>query len=184
MSEENKKQLNLSLLLPAGLLLLEIIVILVMLATGYEITGFLLSFFILLAFFLIYQIARQQINNWQIKQAVKKIGQGKALADSNQPMQAIKLWKELLLKIPREKYLIVLEMMEETYQEQDMNEAVQQVKAIRSESVEFFEMTQGIERFTRRDQRKWKARAFELRKMIKALPEEKDQNLSDMNLTN
>jgi hypothetical protein len=60
-----------------------------------------------------------------------------------------------------------------------MNEAVQQVKAIRSESLNFFEMTRDPQKATAKDRKDWQARALELRKMIKALPTEAGQYLSE-----
>ena len=179
MRQENIKQLNLSLLLPVGLLLLEIVAVIVLIASGYKITEFLLTFFILLGVFLIFQITRQLFTTWRVKRAVKQINAADELADSDQPLEAIKIYKNNLLSLPRERFLNVLFKMQRIYEEQNMIAAIQQVKAIHSESIEFFEMTQNIKRASYKDRRNWQARAIELRNMIKSLPVEKGQSLSD-----
>lgn len=180
MTQENKKQHNLSLLLPAGLLLLEIVAVIVLLASGYEITEFLLTFFILLGLFLLFQVARQLFTTWRVNRSFKRINAADEFAESGQPLEAIKIYKKNLLSLPKEKFLNVLFKMRRIYEEQNMVEAVQQVKAIHSESLEFFEMTKNRKRASYNDRRNWQARAIELRNMIKALPIEKGQDLSDV----
>ncbi len=178
---ENKKKNNIDwlIILPASLLLIEAIIVVVLLATGYEIDQALMFFLILLAAFLIFQIWRHLSTRLRVQRSVAKIEEGKDLVDSDQPYEAISLWKELLLSLPRDKYLDVLTLLEETYEEQNMSEAVQQVKAIRAKSVDFFEMTKISQKATAKDRKDWQARALELRKMIKALPTEPDQDLSE-----
>jgi len=84
-----------------------------------------------------------------------------------------------LLSLPRDKYLAVLDMLEETYGEENLTAGVQQIKAIRNESLNFFEMTKNPQRTTANDRKEWQTKALELRKMVKALPTEPDQGLSD-----
>lgn len=180
MTDQNKNRTNLSLLLPLGLLLVEVIAIVILLATGFEINQTMIFFFFLLGIFLLWQIGRQLITQYRVKQAVKKTREADSIAESGRPMEAMKIWKKLLLSLPRDKYLETLSKMEKVYKNQEMEEAVQQVKAIHSESLEFFDMTQNIKRITAKDRRKWQARAYELRKMISALPEEKGQSLVDV----
>jgi len=180
MTDQNKKGPNLTLLLPLGLLLVEVIAIVVLLLTGFEINQTLIFFLALLGIFLLWQVGRQFFTQWRVKQAIKKASEADSIAEAGRPMEAMKIWKKLLLSLPRDKYLQTLANMEKVYKDQEMEEAVQQVKAIHSESLEFFDMTQNIKRITPKDRRKWQARAYELRKMISALPEEKGQSLSDV----
>lgn len=179
MVNNTKRKIDWLLILPASLLIIESIIVVVLLAVGYEITQPIMFFFILLAAFLSFQVWRHLSVRIRVKRAVAKIDEGKTLIDSDQPFEAIELWKELLLSLPREKYLDVLNMLGTTYEEQDLNEGVEQVKAIRSESLNFFEMTKNPQKATANDRKDWQARALELRKMIKALPTEPGQDLSE-----
>ena len=180
MRDQNKNKPNLSLLLPLGLLLVEVIAIVVLLLTGFEINQTLIFFFVLLGIFFLWQVGRQLFTQRRVKQAIKKTREADNIAESGRPLEAMKIWKNLLLSLPRDKYLETLAKMEKVYENLEMEEAVQQVKAIHSESLEFFDMTRNIKRITAKDRRKWQARAYELRKMISALPEEKGQSLSDV----
>lgn len=173
MAERPKKQPNWPLLMPIGLLLLEIIVFAVMRLVNFEITQYLFYFFILLGLFLIYQIAKQLITLWRVKSAVKQLEATNQLAESGQAMAAIKQWKKLLMSLPRDKYLEVLALIEATYQKEDMPKAVQQVRLVHSESIEFFELAASTQRATAKDRQEWQNQAYELRNMIKALPESK-----------
>lgn len=179
MADNKNRRIDWLMILPASLLLIESIIVVVLLATGYEINQPMMFFLILLAAFLGFQVWRHLSTRLRVKKAVGQIDDGKALVDSGQPYEAIKLWNELLLSLPRDKYLDVLTLLEETYADQNMTEAVQQVKAIRSESQNFFAMTKNTQKATAKDRKDWQARALELRKMIKALPTEPDQNLSE-----
>ncbi|MDF1520591.1 MAG: hypothetical protein P1P73_08935 [Brevefilum sp.] len=179
MSETKKKRTDMLLLLPAGLLVLEGIIVVVLLSTGYEIKESFLYFLLLLAAFLIFQISRQFSRRLRVQKSVGKVKDGKALVDTGHPFEAIKLWKELLLSLPRDKYLEVLDMLEATYENENLAAGVQQIKAIRSESLNFFEMTKIPQRATANDRKAWQTKAMELRKMVKALPTEPDQNLTD-----
>lgn len=179
MNKENKKPLELNLILPLSLLILEAIIVIVLLATGYEITQFLLFFFILLGVFLVYQIGRHLAAKWRINQALTKIKEGQALADAGKQMEAIKLWKSLLFSLPQEHFIDVLQRMKAAYENRNMDEALQQIKAIQAESKDFFKMTRNLRKATPQDRRNWQARAFELQKMVNALPEEPGQDLSD-----
>lgn len=179
MTDNKKQKINWPLILPAGLLLIESIIVVVLLATGYEIDPLMMFFFILLAAFLAFQTSRQLLARIHVRRAVGKIDDAKALIDNRQPYKAISLLKELLLRLPRDKYLDVLTILEETYADQNMDEAVGQIKAIHFESLNFFEMTKNPQKATAKDRKDWQARALELRKMIKALPTEPDQDLSE-----
>jgi tetratricopeptide (TPR) repeat protein len=179
MQNKKNRKIDWLLILPAGLLLIEGISVVVLLATGYEITQPMMFFLLLLAAFLAFQVWQHLSVRIRVQKAVAKIDEGKVFIDSGQPFEAIGLWKELLLSLPRDKYLDVLNMLEDVYGEQNMNEAVQQVKAIRSESLNFFEMTRDPQKATAKDRKDWQARALELRKMIKALPTEAGQDLSE-----
>lgn len=172
MTEQKKRQPNLPLLMPVGLLILEIIVFLVMWLAGYEINQTLFFFFILLGLFLLYQIAKQLFSVLRVRSAVKGLENARARLEAGQPMAAIAEWKKLLLGLPRDKYLEVLALMEETYQNEDMPKAAQQVKQIHSESIAFFNTTQNVKKITAQERRDWQTKALELRSMIKALPEE------------
>lgn len=179
MREDKKRNQDLSLILPLVLLILEVVAIIVLVAAGYKITQFLLYFFLILGVFFVYQIGRQLIARWRISQAVTKIKEGQALADAGQHLQAIKLWKSLLLTLPQEQFMDVLNRLQDAYENKNMEEAVQQVQAIQAESKDFFEMSRNLRKATPQDRRNWQARAFELQKMVSALPEEPGQDLSD-----
>lgn len=179
MSETKKKRTDMLLFLPTGLLLLEGIIVVILLATGYEIKESFLYFLLLLAAFLIFQIGRQISRRLRVQKSVGKVEDGKALVDTGHPFEAIKLWKELLLSLPRDKYLAVLDMLEETYENENLAAGVQQIKATRTESLNFFEITKKPQRATADDRKAWQTKAMELRKMVKALPTEPDQSLTD-----
>lgn len=179
MKNNKNKKVDWLLILPASLLLIESIIVVVLLATGYEITQPMMFFFILLAAFLSFQVWRHLSIRIRVKRAVAKIKEGKALIDSGQPYEAISLWKELLLSLPRDKYLDVLTMLEDIYEEENIDEGVQQVRVIRSESLNFFEMTKNPQKATAKDRKDWQARTVELRIMIKALPTEPGRDLSE-----
>ncbi|MFW5713070.1 MAG: hypothetical protein ACOCYU_00180 [Brevefilum sp.] len=179
MNQDNKRTLDLSLILPLSLLILEIIVIIVLLTSGYEITQFLIFLFILLGAFLVLQVGRQMLNRWRINQAVVKIKEGQILMDAGHNLQAIQLWKSLLFSLPKEHFFDVLQRIESAYEKEEMEEAIQQIQAIKAESKDFFQMTRNLQKATAEDRRDWQARAFKLQNMIKALPEKPGQDLSD-----
>lgn len=179
MTNENKRQLDLSLLLPLSLLILEVVAINILIAAGYEIPQFLLFIFILLAVFLVYRVGRQLFARWRIHRAITKIKEGQALADAGRHRQAIQLWKSLLFTLPQDQFLDVLQRIEAVYNHKNMEDAIQQVQAIHSESRDFFQMTRNLQKATPKDRRQWQAQAVELQNMIKALPEEPGQDLVD-----
>lgn len=179
MSEENKRPLDFKLILPSSLLILESIVVIVLITTGYEVTQILLFLFILIGAFLVFQVGRQLIARWRINQAVTKIKEGQALADAGENLRALRLWKSLLFSLPEESFFDVLQHMTTAYEDENMHEAIHQVRAIQAESRSFFEMTRNLRKATPQDRRDWKSRAFELQNMIKALPEKPGQDLSD-----
>jgi len=179
MSEQSKLPLDLNLILPAALLILEVIAIIILVLTGYKITQFLLIFFILLGAFLVFQVGRQLFARWRIHQAVTKVKEGQMLADAGKNLRAVRLWKSLLFSLPEKGFFDVLQRIASAYKEEDMPEAVQQAHAIQAESRGFFEMTRNLRKATPKDRRNWKARALELQKMIKALPEKPGQDFTD-----
>jgi hypothetical protein len=180
MSVEKNKTINLPLLLPLGLLILEIVAVIVLLGSGYEIPGLLFILLFFLGIFLIYQIYRQLWAKYQMKKAVTAMKNAQESVNAGKPMEAIEQWKRILPNLPREQYLDTLIKMERAYESQDMDNAVQQVRAVQSESIEFFEMSKVAQQFTPKDRRKWQAKAFKLQKMISALPVEKEQDLGDI----
>jgi hypothetical protein len=180
MTDEQKNRINLPLLLPLGLLILEIIAVIVLLATGYEISGFVFYSLVFVAFFLISQISHQLWIAWQIKKGVDGIKRAEELLHDGKPLEAIKLWKKALLNLPRDKYLVVLTQMEKAYQSQEMDKAVQQIRAIQTESIEFFNMTEIAKSLTPKDRLRWRTKAFTLHKSIQALPVKKDRDLENV----
>lgn len=172
MAEPNRKQPNWPLLLPIGLLATEIIVVIVMLALNYTITQYLFSFLLLLALFLCYQIGKQMVMNRRLKKMVDEMVAAKELADSGKPMEAVKEWKKLLLALPQEAYLEVLNQLTEVYKQVEMVQAVKQVKTIHSESIEFFNATRNAQQLGMQDRQALQARSNDIREMIRALPEE------------
>ena len=173
MTDQQNPKINTALLLPIGLLILEVIAVLVLITTGYEITTSLTIFLIFLGFFLLYQIVRQVIVLVRVRGAVAKMADAKRLADSGKPLEAIKAWKKLLLNLPKEDYLQVLSLVKETYQALEMHRAVQKVKTIQNKSDDFFEMLKNADRYAKEDRRQFQSQAMELRQMIKSLPEER-----------
>jgi ABC-type multidrug transport system fused ATPase/permease subunit len=179
MTQENENALDLNLFLPLSLLILEVVAIVVLAATGYEITQFLMLAFILLGVFLIFQVGRQLFARWRNHQTVTKVQEGQALADAGENLRAIRLWKSLLFSLPKERFFDVLNRMKTIYEDENMEAAIQQVQAIQEESEEFYEMTRNLRKATTQDRENWKSQAFKLQKMIHALPEEPGQDLSD-----
>lgn len=174
MAENKKTQQNWPLLLPIGLLIVEGIVVAIMLLTGFTISQYLFYFFILLGVYLIYQIGKQLFILLRVNNAMKKFTEAKHLAETDKPFEAIKAWKRLLLQLPKEKYLEVLSLLEETYQKLGMAKAVQQTKNLHSESIEFFELTSQKEKPSNKERQTWQLRVNEIRKMIINLPEEEN----------
>ncbi|MDY6873305.1 MAG: hypothetical protein SVR81_04975 [Chloroflexota bacterium] len=172
MAETKKNQPNWPMLLPIGLLVVEIIVVVALLALGYEITQYLFFFLILLALFLLYQIGKQLIMNRRLKKMISEIAAAKELAGSGQYLEAVKEWKRLLLMLPRETYLEALDQLEDSYTRLEMPQAVSQVRTIHSESIEFFSATENIRKMSMQDRQKLQKRSNQIRDMIRALPEE------------
>ena len=179
MNEDNQRPLDLRLILPLSLLILEAIAMIILVARGYEITQFLLFLFILLGAFLVFQVSRQLVARGRVRQAVTKVKDGQTLADAEKNLQAIQLWKSLLFSLPKNHFKDVLQRMETVYEDENMNEAVQQVQAILAESKDFFKLANKLRKQTPKDRRDWQAQAVKLQKMIKALPEEPGQDLPD-----
>jgi hypothetical protein len=172
MAERKDTQPNWPLILPIGLLIIELIVFVVMRLTSFTISEYLFYFLILLGFYLLYQIGKQLLILVRVRGTMKKLSEAKHFAESGHPLKAIREWKKLLLQLPKKKYLEVLASMEETYQALGMMEAVRQTKNVHSESIEFFALTGQDKRPTNNERKEWQLRANEIRKMIKDLPEE------------
>ena len=179
MENDSNIKLDLRLLLPAGLLILETVAFIVLLVIGFEITPLMTFFFIIIGIFLSFQVSRQLALRVRVQKSLDRMKEGKKLIKEGHTFKAIKLWKELLSNLPKSEYKDVLDLLEETYGAQNMNAAVQQVKAIRSESLNFFEKTKNPQKATIHDRREWQTTALEIRKMIKALPTEPNQDLSE-----
>jgi len=179
MTQNKKRRLNITLLLPVGMLILEGIAVLVLMATGQEISPLVRNFLLLLGVFLVYQIGKQIFAVSKMTNAIQQIAEGDQLVQAGEPMHAIKLWKDLLTRLPKEHYLNVLSKLEMTYQQESMNHAVQQVKAIQSESTALFSIAEDAKRMSTKDREAWQARSLKIRDMIQALPVEKGQNLSE-----
>lgn len=176
---QNKSSINWALLIPLGLLLLEAIAVMVMITSGYEISQVLFFFLIFLAIFLVYQIFRQLSTQWRVKHATSQLTQAQALIDSDKPLEAITLLKEALFSLAESDYLAALNLMNDTYAKENMDDAVAQISAIHTESIHLFKMRQQQQRFTEQDKHKWRVQADKLRNMIQGLPEHKEQSLSE-----
>jgi hypothetical protein len=172
MVKEDKKQVDLSLILPFGLVLFEIITVVVMLALGYTISGFLAAFLVFLSVYLILQIVRQLLVRLQTKKAISGISKAAELVDSGQPMEAIKQWKKVIFNLPREEYVKALAKMEELYRAQDMTPAVQKTRDIRSMTFALINMRNGTQNMIFTKQRDFLSRVSALHKMIQDLPED------------
>jgi len=181
MTTNTNKKLDINLLLPAGLLILEITAVVVLLVLGYEINIFLIYFLVLLSVFLFYQIFKQWMVRRLIKQAIRKLDDADEASKSNRPTEAMKIIKEVLLSLTRENYLIALSKLEAVYEKEQMKDAVQQTIAIREKSLELFKINETVTKASPNDRRDWQARAVELRDMIDALPVEKTDTESDVN---
>ena len=182
MNEDKQRSLDLRLILPLSLLILEALAIIILVARGYEITQFLLILFILLGAFLVFQIGRQLVARWRVRQAMTKVKQGRALANAGINLQAIQLWKSLLFRLPKEHFFNVLQPMKTDYEDENMDEAIQQIRAILAESKTHFKLTNKLHKLTAQDQRIWHSKATELQKIIKALPGEPGKDLLDTQL--
>ncbi len=178
MTEENKKRIDMSLVLPIGLILIEVIAVIGLMGFGYEISEFLSAFLIFLGIFLVLQIAQQLLLKQQIKKAATGAKRAVELADSDQPMEAIKAWKDVIFSLPKEKYLDALARMGKIYQAQEMTNAVQKVKDIHAESIALFDMSQNVRRTSQKDRHDFQSRTSKLRQMVQELPEKNTQTIS------
>lgn len=179
MDQKNKKQFNPTLIVPIGLLTLIVIVMVVFLIIGYEINTSIVFFFLLLSAFLVIQIIKQVKTRYQVKKAVKDIQKADELAMQGDSMSAIKAWKNLLLTLPKEQYLSVISKLEAAYQKENMDNAVEQTRAIKSKSLKFFNSVQNSKKVSSKDRQEWQTQVKEIRTMVTALPEEPEQSLED-----
>ena len=173
MGKETKKHFDYALLLPIALILIEIIVAALLPIFGYEIPEFLSIFLIFLGVYLLMQIAQQLLMKQQLKKGAAGLEKAIQLAGSAQYAEAIKTLKEIIFFLPREQYLEALAKLEEIYLAQKMPDAVQEIKHIQSESLALFDILKTANRISRSDRRSTQTRTSQLRKQIKALPENK-----------
>ena len=174
MSAKPKLQPNWSLLMPAILLLVECIALIALNLMGYRIPQNLLYIFIALGIFLVYKIGKQASAILRVKSALQQLKSVDKLVEAGHVMAAIKEWKKLLLNLPENKYLEILQRMETIYAQEDMQEAVKETKMVHAESVEFFKAFSAINNHQMITRQDWQNKAISLRNMIRALPEEKD----------
>mgnify|MGYP001097942449 CR=1 FL=1 len=181
MTQETKIKVKLDILLPAGLLGIEIVVVSGLLIGGYQLPQLVSTFFVFSGIYCLYQIVRQLMTQFQVNQAINRIKDAEKLAAEGHLVEAVRLWKSLLLKLPKEQFLSVLSKMKRTYHSLGMDKAVQQIKTIHSESMEFFKKVGKVDRPTKQDQQEWQDRAFKLRKLIQDLPIEPFHEFSNSN---
>jgi len=179
MEEKKEKTLNLQLILPAILLTVELIAVALLVINGYEIASFLIYFFLFIAMFLVYQVSRQIAQMRMSKQALSALQAAETFINANAPMEAIKKWKTILLRLPKDLFLSTLSKMKNTYETENMLAAVAQVRDILNESNKFFEMTENLKQISMLSSREWQAKVFKLRDMINALPVNKEQSPTD-----
>jgi hypothetical protein len=179
MDQKNKKPFNPLLIVPIGLLSLIVIVMVVFFIIGYEITTSIVFFFLLLSAFLVMQIIKQVKTRYQVKKAVEDIQKADDLAVDGDIISAIKIWKNLLLTLPKEQYLSVISKLEAAYQKENMDNAVEQTRAIKSKSLKFFNAVQNNKKVSPKDRQEWQTQVKEIRTMVTALPEEPEQSLED-----
>lgn len=171
MSDSAKKQINWPLLIPLGLLAIEIIVVLALYLFSVELNQNLIFFFSVLAIYLVYNVLRQLYSLYRAKFAVSRSKKAEQYAEAGQWPEAVKLWKKLLLNLPREEYLATIEKLQNVYRDLGMSEGVRQTKALHAESMDFFTLLEKTEEPTGQDRRKWQIKAQQLQNSIKALPE-------------
>ena len=179
MVDNKKRTLNLQIPLPAFLLILEIVAITVLIVNNYEIPALLFFFFVLIGIFLLYQLFRQIAVVRLMKQAKTALSDAEKYIQANMPMEAIKKWKSILLRLPKEQYLNTLAKIEKIYRSENMLAAVEKVKAILKESQNFFMITQNLKQISKPSFREWQTRIIRLRKMISDLPINKEQDSSE-----
>ena len=181
MKMKNKiKELSPTLLLPIGLLIFEIVVVLFIKATGREISSTLENILLILGLFLVYQIVQEIVNLVNMSKAVQQIERGDQLVKSGDLTGAIKLWKNLLLKLPRQHFQSVLSKLEVTYQQENMLQAVRQVQMIQSESDALFSATTEEQRMTKKNREAWQVKSLKIRDMIHELPVGYDQDFLEV----
>ena len=174
MSEKPKSQPNWSLLLPAILLVFECIALIALNLFGYTIPQSLRYVFLALGLFLFYRVVRHLSATLRVQRALRKLKAAENLVEAGQLMSAIKEWKKLLLNLPEDKYLEILNRIEKIYEQEDMSDAVQETKMVQAESIEFFEAISTGDTRSFIGRQDWQNKAISLRNMIRNLPEEKE----------
>jgi hypothetical protein len=165
--------------MPAVLLILEIIATTFLIVNDYEIPSLLFFFFVLIGLFLLYRLFRQIATVRAVKQARAALSEAEKFVHAKMPMEAIKKWKSILLRLPKEQYLSTLLKIEKIYKAENMIAAVEKVKAILNESQNFFMTTQNLKQISKQSFREWQARVIKLREMISDLPVNKEQDSSE-----
>jgi hypothetical protein len=171
MAGNNKRRVNLSLLLPVAGLVIEIIAILILRSYNVEFNQNLLFFLVLIGGILLYQIIMQIIQIVKVNLAIKKSADLKALVESGQGLEAIKAWKKELLILPKDPYLATLDDVLNTYQTLEMKNGVQKTERLIKKSKEFFALVENNKKPTPDDRKEWQTHSVALRKMVKDLPE-------------
>lgn len=111
-----------------------------------------------------------------MKQAKTALSDAENFINANLPMEAIKKWKSILLRLPKDQYLSTLVKIEKVYKAENMIAAVEKVKAILNESQNFFMTTQNLKQISKQSFREWQSRVTKLREMISDLPVKKEQD--------
>lgn len=171
MAGKKSRQMNLPLLLPIAGLVIEIIVYLILISYNVEISPSLMFFLLLIGGLLAYQVVLQIIQVIKINVAVNKSDNVKALVESGQGIEAIKVWKKNLLILPRDQYLETLNEVVNTYQKLDMPNGVKAAQDLIKNSHEFFDMVNNAEKATPEVRQEWRVKSNSLRQMVKDLPE-------------
>ena len=162
--------------MPDILLAVEIIAIVFLIINNYTIPSLLFYFFVLIGIFLVYQVLRQIASVRIMKQAKTALSDAEKYINANLPMEAIKKWKSILLRLPKDQYLSTLVKIEKVYKAENMIAAVEKVKAILNESQNFFMTTQNLKQISKQSFREWQSRVTKLREMISDLPVKKEQD--------
>lgn len=181
MKKKTQIKVNVDIFLPAGILGIEIVVVSGLLIGGYQLPQLVSAFFVCAGVYCLYQIVRQLKTQFQVNQAITRIKDAEKLAADGHLLEAVRLWKSLLFRLPKEQFLSVLSKMKRTYLSLGMDKAVQQVKTIHSESMEFFIKIDKVDRPTKQDQQEWQERAYKLRNLIQNLPVEPLHDFSHSN---
>lgn len=174
MSAQTKARLNWPLLMPAILLVFEVVAIITIRVMSYEITQLGHFFFIVIAIFLVFQFGKRLISFFRVRSAMRQLDAIDQLIESGQSLAAVKQCKRLLLNLPEDKYLEILSNMAKIYEREHMTEAANQARIVYAESVEFFNAISDDNQNKIFNMQDWKNQVITIRSMIQDLPEEKE----------